>query len=80
MKYMGDDETPSEPGKLLSYLRRETTPVMPITPAGSVAACMSLIDGLLNDYHRSGRKEQVLTPRILERIFLYALKYFGILE
>ena len=82
MKYMGDDETPSEPGKLLSYLRRETTPVMPITPAGSVAACMRLIDGLLNDYHRSGRKEQVLTPRILERIFLYALTWTvgGVLE
>ena len=81
-KYMGDDETPAEPGKLLSYLRRETTPVMPITPSGAVAACMRLIDGMLNDYHRTGPKEQVLSPRVLERIFLYALTWTvgGVLE
>tara|TARA_B100000795_G_C22806619_1_gene445355 strand:- start:150 stop:14669 length:14520 start_codon:yes stop_codon:yes gene_type:complete len=82
-KYMGDDETPADPGKLLSYLRRETTPVMPITPAGAVAACQRLIDGMLNDYHRSsGNKDQTLTPRVLERIFLYALTWTvgGVLE
>ena len=37
---------------------------------------------MLNDYHRSGRKEEVLTPRVLERIFLYALTWTvgGVLE
>ena len=82
-KYHGDDESPADSGKLLSYLRRETTPVMQITPAGSVAACQRLIDGMLNDYHRGGSKSaQALTPHALERIFLYALTWTvgGVLE
>jgi dynein heavy chain len=76
-KYMGDDETTSNPGKMLSYLRRETAPVISLTPAGSVAACMRVIDGMLNDYHRTGNgnRDQILPARTLERMFLHALTW-----
>ena len=74
-KYMGDDESTSNPGKLLSYLSRETSPVVSLTPTGSVAACMRLIDGMLNNYHRNGggNRDQALPARVLERLFLHAL-------
>jgi hypothetical protein len=45
-KYMGDDETPADPGKMFNFLARNTKPVMAGLTGGSAAARFRTLDGL----------------------------------
>jgi dynein heavy chain, axonemal len=71
-KYMGDNETPDDAGKLFDFIARKVKPVMPVVIAGSLRACTRMIDGLMAHIEVPRGEQGKVT---LEKIFLYALTW-----
>jgi dynein heavy chain len=71
-RYMGDNETPADPGKMFEFLTREVAPVMNVVIAGVARACCRMLDGLLA-HIIVGKGEK--GEEALERMFVYGLTW-----
>jgi dynein heavy chain len=78
-KYMGDDETPADPGKMFNFLARNTKPVMHLLTGGSAAACFRTLDGL---YKSVAIFKTSKPDKTIERLYIFAATWSigGLLE